>query len=174
MLWAMTIARFSWSKSLTIALLASFALLGGCGDDDDVSSTGGTGGTGATGGTDGGTGATGGSGGTGGSTGGASGSGGATGGTAGSGGSTGGAAGSGGTAGAGGAAGAGGSAGAGGAEADCTKSGGTVTTTLCCQATGDFPNLCTTGPCGCAPANSHNVKTCQCPSGQCFDGSKCK
>jgi hypothetical protein len=40
--------------------------------------------------------------------------------------------------------------------------------------TGDFPNMCTTGPCGCAPSSSHDVKICQCPGGKCFDGTKCQ
>jgi len=51
--------------------------------------------------------------------------------------------------------------------------GGTVTTSLCCLATGDFPNLCLVGPCGCAPDYSHEVKICECPEGQCFDGTSC-
>ncbi|MBK8996168.1 MAG: hypothetical protein IPM35_10550 [Myxococcales bacterium] len=62
----------------------------------------------------------------------------------------------------------------GGAEAGCTSSGGTVSKGLCCTSTSDFPNTCVTGACGCSPANSHEVKTCQCPSGKCFDGSKCQ
>ena len=61
-----------------------------------------------------------------------------------------------------------------GAEAGCTSSGGTVSKGLCCTSTSDFPNTCVTGACGCSPANSHEVKTCQCPSGKCFDGSKCQ
>ena len=62
----------------------------------------------------------------------------------------------------------------GGSEATCTNSGGTVSTALCCASTGDFPNMCTTGPCGCAPSSSHDVKICQCPGGKCFDGTKCQ
>ena len=61
----------------------------------------------------------------------------------------------------------------GGIAATCVASGGTVTTSLCCQSTGNFPNTCLTGACGCAPAASHDVMTCACPSGQCFDGSRC-
>lgn len=57
-------------------------------------------------------------------------------------------------------------------EQACTDSGGAVRTSLCCEATGDFPNLCLVGPCGCSPDNSHEVKICDCGEG-CFDGSKC-
>jgi hypothetical protein len=50
----------------------------------------------------------------------------------------------------------------------CTKTGGTIASTLCCGGTSDFPNSCLTGPCGCAPSSSHTVSTCNCPSGLCF------
>lgn len=99
-----------------------------------------------------------------------------TGGTAGAGGgATGGAGGgTGATGGAGGSiGGSGGAAGAGGAEAACTKSGGTVSTGQCCQTAVDFPNTCAVGACGCAPASSHQVKVCECPTGTCFDGTEC-
>lgn len=56
----------------------------------------------------------------------------------------------------------------GGAAALCVSTGGTVTTGLCCKNTPDFPNTCTTGACGCSPANSHTVQTCQCPTNKCF------
>lgn len=62
---------------------------------------------------------------------------------------------------------------AGGPAAGCTASGGTVGTQLCCGATGDFPNTCLTGACGCSPSSSHDVMACQCPGGTCFDGSRC-
>jgi len=52
-------------------------------------------------------------------------------------------------------------------------SGGTITSALCCQSVADFPNTCAIGACGCAPQNSHQVNTCACGSGNCFDGSKC-
>ena len=55
----------------------------------------------------------------------------------------------------------------------CTLSGGTVSTGMCCLATGDFPNSCLIGACGCSPVNSHQVQTCHCPVGKCFDGEKC-
>lgn len=55
----------------------------------------------------------------------------------------------------------------------CTDSGGTIGSNLCCLSSGDFPNSCLIGACGCSPLNSHSVKTCECPTGQCFDGTKC-
>jgi hypothetical protein len=55
----------------------------------------------------------------------------------------------------------------------CISSGGTVQKTLCCKATGDFPNLCSIGACGCAPDQSHEVLVCDCGEGRCFDGEKC-
>jgi hypothetical protein len=58
-------------------------------------------------------------------------------------------------------------------EQGCIGSGGTVTTALCCQSVGDFPSTCGIGACGCAPENSHQVKTCDCGIGKCFDGSRC-
>jgi len=58
-------------------------------------------------------------------------------------------------------------------EQACLNSGGTVRTSLCCLSTGDFPNLCLIGPCGCSPENSHEVKVCDCGEGKCFDGSTC-
>lgn len=57
----------------------------------------------------------------------------------------------------------------GGDEALCTGTDGTVTNTSCCLATGDFPNLCSVGACSCAPANSHQVRTCACSGGQCYE-----
>ncbi len=56
----------------------------------------------------------------------------------------------------------------------CSLSGGTITTSLCCKATGDFPNTCLIGACGCSPDNSHEVKVCDCGADKCFDGSRCK
>jgi len=58
-------------------------------------------------------------------------------------------------------------------EQACIDSGGTVSTSLCCEATGDFPNLCLIGPCGCSPENSHEVKVCDCGPDKCFNGSEC-
>ena len=58
-------------------------------------------------------------------------------------------------------------------ELSCTNSGGTVTTTSCCLSASDFPSSCVVGACGCAPADSHDVKTCNCGAGKCFDGNKC-
>ena len=55
----------------------------------------------------------------------------------------------------------------------CSASGGTVTTSHCCASVADFPNTCAIGACGCALAASHNVKACECPDGECFDGEHC-
>jgi hypothetical protein len=55
----------------------------------------------------------------------------------------------------------------------CTASGGTVSTALCCASASDFPNNCATGACGCAPSSSHEVKVCNCPSPQCWNGTAC-
>lgn len=60
-----------------------------------------------------------------------------------------------------------------GAEQGCVASGGTVITSMCCKMTGDFPNTCLIGACGCSPANSHPVKYCRCPAGKCFNGNSC-
>jgi len=60
------------------------------------------------------------------------------------------------------------------AAAGCTASGGTVGTSSCCMSSGDFPNSCLVGACGCAPANSHTVQVCTCPTGQCFNGMSCQ
>jgi hypothetical protein len=60
-----------------------------------------------------------------------------------------------------------------GPEKDCLASGGTVSTSLCCQATPDFPNICAVGACGCAPQYSHHVKICACGGAKCFDGTAC-
>jgi len=55
----------------------------------------------------------------------------------------------------------------------CLNSGGTLGSSVCCASAGDFPNSCAIGACGCAPANSHPVKTCECGEGKCFDGNSC-
>ena len=60
-----------------------------------------------------------------------------------------------------------------GEERACVDSGGTVSTALCCGSTGDFPDNCAIGACGCAPEYSHQVKFCGCGEGKCFDGKKC-
>ena len=57
-------------------------------------------------------------------------------------------------------------------ETACVNSGGKVETQACCAATSDFPNLCTTGACGCAPHSSKDIKICVCPTGQCYDKAK--
>lgn len=60
-----------------------------------------------------------------------------------------------------------------GKQKACLDSGGTVEAGTCCQSAGDFPNSCLIGACGCAPASSHQVKTCNCGAGKCFDGNSC-
>ncbi len=58
-------------------------------------------------------------------------------------------------------------------EQACIDSGGEVSTSSCCKAIGDFPNLCLIGPCTCSPDNSHQVKICDCGEDKCFNGSEC-
>ena len=58
-------------------------------------------------------------------------------------------------------------------EKACLGSGGKIISGNCCKITGDFPNSCAIGACGCAPANSHQVKTCDCGEDKCFDGNVC-
>lgn len=58
-------------------------------------------------------------------------------------------------------------------EKACMGSGGSISASNCCKTAGDFPNSCLIGACGCAPANSHQVKTCECGAGKCFDGNSC-
>jgi len=51
----------------------------------------------------------------------------------------------------------------------CRATGGKVVESSCCQATNDFPSMCHgVGACGCAPANSHMIKTCACTGQGCF------
>lgn len=58
-------------------------------------------------------------------------------------------------------------------ELACTNSGGTVTTSSCCKSVSGFPNSCLIGACGCSPDNSHDIKTCDCGEGKCFNGTSC-
>ena len=58
-------------------------------------------------------------------------------------------------------------------DENCLNSGGSIGAASCCQSSGDFPNNCAIGACGCAPASSHQVKTCNCGEGKCFDGNSC-
>jgi hypothetical protein len=56
----------------------------------------------------------------------------------------------------------------------CTSTGGTVVTAMCCNSVEEeFPNTCLVGACGCSPENSHEINTCDCGEGKCFDGEKC-
>jgi len=59
-------------------------------------------------------------------------------------------------------------------EQACLISGGTVVPSFCCKATGDFPNSCLIGACGCSPQYSHEVKVCDCGIDKCFGGIGCK
>ena len=54
----------------------------------------------------------------------------------------------------------------------CVKSGGRVTTQLCCESASDFPNTCLIGACGCSLDNSKEVKVCDCGEGNCWDSDK--
>ena len=58
-------------------------------------------------------------------------------------------------------------------ETACVGSSGTVTTASCCGSASDFPNTCLIGACGCSPSNSHGVKTCDCGTDRCFNGTGC-
>jgi hypothetical protein len=58
-------------------------------------------------------------------------------------------------------------------ETGCLETGGTISTANCCQSSGDFPNTCLIGACGCAPEYSHEVSVCVCPDDMCFDGTAC-
>ena len=50
----------------------------------------------------------------------------------------------------------------------CTSTGGTAGMQLCCTSSNDFPDLCLTGACGCAPQNSKMIQVCNCPQGKCY------
>ncbi len=58
-------------------------------------------------------------------------------------------------------------------EQTCVLSGGTIGTASCCSLTGDFPNTCLIGACGCSPTYSHQVKKCDCGEDKCFNGHTC-
>jgi hypothetical protein len=55
----------------------------------------------------------------------------------------------------------------------CTSSGGVISTGICCNSVGDYPNTCLIGACGCGPGYNHQVRTCECPAGTCFNGASC-
>lgn len=55
----------------------------------------------------------------------------------------------------------------------CLDSGGTIAESSCCKATKNYPNLCLIGACGCSSENSKQVKTCDCGTGKCFNGTAC-
>ena len=57
--------------------------------------------------------------------------------------------------------------------AACESAGGTVVSWQCCAGVSDFPNTCLIGACGCSPENSAPRDVCECPAGQCFDGTGC-
>jgi len=56
----------------------------------------------------------------------------------------------------------------------CTSTGGTITTHSCCRMLGDYPETCLVGACSCSPANSHEVKYCDCGQGKCWDSREGK
>ncbi len=58
-------------------------------------------------------------------------------------------------------------------EEACIAAGGKVAKNSCCKAVADFPNLCLIGACGCSPANSKEIKVCDCGAGKCFNGKEC-
>lgn len=58
-------------------------------------------------------------------------------------------------------------------EWDCINSEGNIVMASCCKGTGDLPNTCLIGACGCSPENSGQVKTCDCGPERCFDGNQC-
>ncbi|UCG32908.1 MAG: hypothetical protein JSU68_14740, partial [Phycisphaerales bacterium] len=60
-------------------------------------------------------------------------------------------------------------------EAACVDSGGTVVTQACnCEGTPDFYDNCAVGACSCPPGSpEHDVTTCNCGEGRCFDGTEC-
>jgi len=55
---------------------------------------------------------------------------------------------------------------------ECLVSGGGVSRALCCNSAADFPDTCVVGACGCPPADSHEVSTCECGPGRCFDRTR--
>lgn len=55
----------------------------------------------------------------------------------------------------------------------CTAAGGTIATQKCCSSASDYPNTCAIGACGCGPADSKDVATCNCGAGKCWDGKDC-
>jgi len=56
-------------------------------------------------------------------------------------------------------------------EQACTDSGGTVSTSMCCKSSNDFPNTCVIDACSCSPDDSHEVKVCE--TDKCFNGIAC-
>lgn len=55
----------------------------------------------------------------------------------------------------------------------CTATGGAEHYPLCCPGVADFPVTCGADPCGCPEIESHNVASCECGEGRCFDGLCC-
>jgi len=53
----------------------------------------------------------------------------------------------------------------------CNATGGTVSNSLCCSGSGNFPNTCAVGACSGAPPAVHVIDTCLCPAGGCFQPS---
>lgn len=59
-------------------------------------------------------------------------------------------------------------------EQACIDGGATLSTSLCCLSTEDYPNTCLIGACGCSPDNSHEVNICNCGPGKCWNGVTCE
>ncbi len=58
-------------------------------------------------------------------------------------------------------------------EQSCTDSRGIVAISSCCKSAKDFPDTCLIGACGCSAENSHEILTCECGPGACFNGTAC-
>lgn len=61
-------------------------------------------------------------------------------------------------------------------EQACLESLGKVAQINCyCSSTQDFFNNCAIGACTCAPDSRYlrKIKSCECPKGECFDGTSC-
>lgn len=59
------------------------------------------------------------------------------------------------------------------AQQACLDSGGQVMTITCFCPAPDFPNNCGIGGCTCPPTQSHQILSCDCGTGRCFDGTTC-
>lgn len=55
----------------------------------------------------------------------------------------------------------------------CTNSGGMVVDKICCIDSNHFVDMCLIDACGCPLKNSHIIKVCVCPEGECWNGQGC-